>query len=324
MSKQIIDCYTNQPAKYSQFDTSEIREVGSKKRKYKIKCKIGSGSQGSAYKASDIETDQDVIIKTTEDLESSEIGCLKKVTKEFPNDPRYLQYIDDEGTKMITDYDPTYITIDKFINENKITKKQMMKIIENIDDAITDLEKKRINHGDLKPENILVHPETLEIKLIDFGLCDYDSNYYIPLKMVITLDNVQLYSRLYRNLSNRISNFEPKSKNKTSCLNGKDINEECKKLNSTQKRILEEILKVNTNGLFLPKITLEDALKLFKEDEDGDYKLNYIILMSEDDNYIFLYRENRNIYFKEIPEKSLINVLKSLDILLLYDPILIT
>jgi len=313
MPKQIRNCDTDELAKYSDFDTSEIREIGSKKRKYEVKCKMGYGAQGSAYKASDVETGKDVVIKTTEDVDSFEIGCLKKVAKEFPDDPRYLQYIDDEVTKVITDYDPTYITLDKFINENKYTKKQMMKIIENIDDAITDLENKRINHGDLKPENILVHTQTLKIKLIDFGNCYYDSNYIIPLTSQLILDNVKLYSQLYEDLSKHISNFEPKSKNKKSCFNGKDIDEECKKLDATQTKILEEILKMNANGLFLPKITLEDGLRLLEENE----MLSYIILTSEDDNYIFLYKVDRNvIYFKEIPEKSLTHIMKILDTLI--------
>ena len=312
--KMIRNCNTNETY-ISDFEEGEVREVGSKKNKYRMNCKIGSGAQGSAYKATDVLSGKEVIIKTTEDIESEEIGCLKKVTREFPNDPRYLQYIDDEETKVITDYDPNYITLESFLSEKKINKKDMLKIFRNIEDALDDLHKKRINHGDIKPSNILVHPKTLEIKMIDFGLCVYDSQYASVERNPYYSDDRQLYTHLYKNLTRQTLDFEPRSKNVKSCLDENDeIDVLCKELDSNEVKIVDEILNTNSKGLFLPKLTLDDALKLIKENPN----LSYIILKSKDDNYLFLYKDDyRSVFYKELEEKSLIRVLKVLDYLLM-------
>lgn len=318
MSKKIRVCDSEQDATYSEFDEDQVVKLGEKKRSYQIKCKLGSGVQGSVYKAKDVEDGRDVAIKTNEDIESEESGCLRKVTSEFPNDPRYLQYIDQDDSKLVTDYDRDYVTIERFMEMNKLTNKQAMKIIENVEDAIDDLSKKKINHGDLSIRNVLIHPKTLEIKLIDFGLCQYGGSFATIERSPWLSDDRALYTKFYKDVLDKVPKGGARSKSKKSCFvdDGGElqIREECKKLNKEEMDVLNEISKVDSKGLFFPKITVDDAVRLLKETSG----LKFVIVESEDDHYLFIYKDlYSNILYKELSPRGIVHILKILDSLIM-------
>ncbi len=62
------------------------------------------------------------------------------------------------------------ITLDNFLYENKLTSIQRRQLLREIVDTVVHLHQISILHRDIKPQNILINPETLEIRIIDFGL----------------------------------------------------------------------------------------------------------------------------------------------------------
>ncbi|WP_437676984.1 trifunctional serine/threonine-protein kinase/ATP-binding protein/sensor histidine kinase [Sorangium sp. So ce131] len=51
-----------------------------------------------------------------------------------------------------------------------LSLKTSLRIADSIADAMDAIHRRHIIHKDIKPHNILVHPETLQVKLIDFGI----------------------------------------------------------------------------------------------------------------------------------------------------------
>jgi len=81
------------------------------------------------------------------------------------------------------------------------TKRIIQRVLPKLVDAIECLHNHGIVHRDIKPENIMIHPETLDLRLIDFGFaCDKDSSkllvgtptYFAP-DMIIASDNTQIF-----------------------------------------------------------------------------------------------------------------------------------
>jgi len=59
---------------------------------------------------------------------------------------------------------------DLILRKKRLDEDTARTIFRQVVDAVAYLHSNKIIHRDLKPENILVNPETLQIKLIDFGL----------------------------------------------------------------------------------------------------------------------------------------------------------
>ena len=101
---------------------------------------------------------------------------------------------------IIIDYLEGYITLkhSKKLFSNTIKEK----ILEKIKRELKKLHKKNMTHNDIKPTNIMVHPETKDVRIIDFGSAIIHSPYKkYKLKNVgytkkyIQLDPDKLYSK---------------------------------------------------------------------------------------------------------------------------------
>lgn len=68
---------------------------------------------------------------------------------------------------IITDYLDGYQTLKH--SKKLFSEKVKEKILEKIKKEIKKLHKKNMTHNDLKPTNIMVHPETKDVRIIDFG-----------------------------------------------------------------------------------------------------------------------------------------------------------
>lgn len=77
---------------------------------------------------------------------------------------------------MVMEYLENYIPLQSFI-ETPLLSQQILCIFSQICSAVCYLHESRIAHRDLHISNVLIHPETLQIKLIDFGLAKKQANY---------------------------------------------------------------------------------------------------------------------------------------------------
>lgn len=63
------------------------------------------------------------------------------------------------------------------IVEERLSESDKAIVVEKIAHALNDLHNSGIVHRDVKPENIMINTETLEIRLIDYGLsCNYETH----------------------------------------------------------------------------------------------------------------------------------------------------
>lgn len=71
---------------------------------------------------------------------------------------------------MVFEYVPSDLR--KFIKsrEKDFSKEEILKVVRQILEALQHCHLKRVLHRDIKPQNILINPDTLEVKLADFGL----------------------------------------------------------------------------------------------------------------------------------------------------------
>ena len=153
---------------------------------YKVISKVGKGSFGSVYKVVDNQTGiiraMKVIKKETIAYQDDEKVFLKEIeilTKlEHPNIIKIIEYFADEiNFYVITEFvsgGELYESITKFHHFNEVKAAYIMK---QILCALNYLHSFGIVHRDIKPENMLVEPnssnENINIKLIDFGTCNY-------------------------------------------------------------------------------------------------------------------------------------------------------
>lgn len=72
---------------------------------------------------------------------------------------------------LIMEYAENYVTINDFIQENKacLNEKTAKDIMWQTLSAVNHCMKKCVYHNDLNGNNILIHPDTKDVKLIDFG-----------------------------------------------------------------------------------------------------------------------------------------------------------
>lgn len=168
---------------------------------YKILNQLGKGSFGSVYKVLHIETGliraMKVIKKESLNYQDDDQKFLKEIEiligTEHPNIIKiYEYYCDETNFYLITEFlsgGELYDTISKW---NYFNEEKAAYILLQILSAVNYLHSLKIVHRDIKPENMLVenklknekNDELINIKLIDFGTCNYyDGNKSLTLRV---------------------------------------------------------------------------------------------------------------------------------------------
>lgn len=161
---------------------SNIKTIGPKEdpTRYSVAKLLGQGQYGAVYIGYDNQN-QSIALKflsNKKDYEK-ERDCLKHIKKVCGK--YILCYIDDFSVVInetfvyciITEYIAGYKVFSNYIEENLPLKKETTdKILNNIATALEIIHGIQVEHMDLHEDNILIDPETLNVKLIDFGRCD--------------------------------------------------------------------------------------------------------------------------------------------------------
>ena len=105
-----------------------------------------------------------------------EILALKKI--DHPNVVKIFEiFKDTKRLYIVMEHVEGKELFDFIVEHQKISEFQASKVIMQLLKTIKYLNELKIWHRDLKPENIIINPETLHIKIVDFGLSSFYSEY---------------------------------------------------------------------------------------------------------------------------------------------------
>lgn len=152
---------------------------------YEIDKVLGSGKYGVVKKGySILNPDFQVAVKVIELAKLtgnyhscvSEIVTLKKV--DHPNIVKiYEIFKDTKNLYIVMEFVDGKELFEYVVEHTKINEKDSAAITKQLLKTIKYLNSLNICHRDVKPENILINPKSLHIKVIDFGLSTYFSDF---------------------------------------------------------------------------------------------------------------------------------------------------
>jgi serine/threonine protein kinase len=156
----------------------ELIQIESLSNNYRKKNMLGKGNVGQVYLMQNLENPQKQYaykrnLKKHEKKLTYQAQLLKQVNKRVPSKSN-LKYIQHGNNILITEYLKGFVQLNDFLI---ISPEKCSEIVPKVNIAVDELHKAGIAHRDLKGENIMINPETLEIKIIDFGVgCIKDSS----------------------------------------------------------------------------------------------------------------------------------------------------
>ncbi len=151
--------------------------IGSQINQYKIEAKIGSGGQGTVYKALDTKLNRPVVIKVLPPELTQKTANFKR----FEREAQLCSQLDHPNICTIYDFhqanDVYYIAMQYIDGKNvrqlvagrPLELKSALSIGIQVTDALAYAHSKNIIHRDIKAGNIMVS-ETGQAKILDFGL----------------------------------------------------------------------------------------------------------------------------------------------------------
>jgi tetratricopeptide (TPR) repeat protein len=138
-------------------------------QKYSKLKLLGSGSFGKVWKVQDQQGHKYALKESLQDPQNLiyQSNLLKQVNKLDPA-PTNLKYIQRTANdELVMQYLDEFVTLNDYLQSNSDRCKD---IIITIKDLVKELHNKGISHRDLKGINIMIHPETEELRIIDFGV----------------------------------------------------------------------------------------------------------------------------------------------------------
>ncbi len=151
--------------------------VGSQINQYKILEKIGSGGQGTVYKALDTKLNRTVVIKVL----PPELTLKTSNFRRFEREAQLCSQLDHPNICTIYDFhsaDGVFYIAMQFVEGKNVRQlvagrplelKSMLSIAIQVTDALAYAHSKNIIHRDVKAGNIMV-TDAGQVKILDFGL----------------------------------------------------------------------------------------------------------------------------------------------------------
>lgn len=144
---------------------------------------MGEGANGVVYRVYDNQSKTTIVMKQLNksdididiDAVINEVDILKLLKDDCH--PNFLCYVDsledDEHYYILTEYLGGYTTLNELIEKGEhqhLNSEQIIALINQLQQGISQLFQHKMSHRDLKPENIMIKVTPLiETKLIDFG-----------------------------------------------------------------------------------------------------------------------------------------------------------
>ena len=151
--------------------------IGSQINQYKIQEKIGSGGQGTVYKALDTKLNRTVVIKVL----PPELTQKTANVKRFEREAQLCSQLDHPNICTIYDFNEAngvfYIAMQyvegknvrQLVSGRPLELRSALSISVQVTDALAYAHSKNIIHRDIKAGNIMVTPGG-QVKILDFGL----------------------------------------------------------------------------------------------------------------------------------------------------------
>ncbi len=158
--------------------TSDGESPGSARiaqQRFEIQTELGRGGMGVVYKARDTRLERDVAIKvlrTTSEEEAARLGQEARAAATL-NHPGIVTIHDFEagfdGHFIAMEYVPGE-PLDRTLKKNPVRiYNLLLRILQQVSDAVAYAHEHHVIHRDLKPGNILLTPDD-DVKILDFGI----------------------------------------------------------------------------------------------------------------------------------------------------------
>ncbi len=145
--------------------------------RYEIRTKIGEGGMGEVYAAHDSELNRGAAIKLLPSEfngDEDRIGRFRQeaLVVSALNHPNIITIYEigenEHGTFLATEF-VDGLTLREVMKRESMTVTRILKIVEQVANALVAAHHERIVHRDIKPENIMVRRDSI-VKVLDFGL----------------------------------------------------------------------------------------------------------------------------------------------------------
>jgi len=151
--------------------------IGSQLNQYKILEKIGSGGQGTVYKALDTKLNRTVVIKVLPPEVTSKTANFKRFEREaqlcsqldHPNICTIYDFHEANGLFYIAMQNIEGKNVRQLVSGRPLDLRSAVSIAVQVTDALAYAHSKNIIHRDIKAGNVMV-TKTGQAKILDFGL----------------------------------------------------------------------------------------------------------------------------------------------------------
>src|SRR3954454_23606422 len=151
--------------------------IGSQINQYKILEKIGSGGQGTVYKALDTKLNRTVVIKILPPELTQKTANFKRFEREaqlcsqldHPNICTIYYFLSADGRFYIAMQYVDGKNVRQLVAGRPLEMRSALSIAIQVTDALAYAHSKTIIHRDVKAGNVMVS-ETGQVKILDFGL----------------------------------------------------------------------------------------------------------------------------------------------------------